>query len=59
MKSPNDKTQRWTEVESKFGAKNKRIFDEVPVARITQADLQPLYSSFAPNGQLASALDHL
>lgn len=29
------KKQRWTEIENHFGRKNKRIFDEIPQARLS------------------------
>ena len=44
---------KWTTVENQFTRKKKRLFEELPTAQPTRADLQPLFSSFNPGGVFA------
>ena len=41
---------RWTEAEATYSRKKNRIFNFIPELIPTVADLEPLYSSFNPNG---------
>ena len=41
---------RWTTVENQYARKKKRLFDELPTAQPTRADVMPLFSSFNPKG---------
>ncbi len=44
-------------MENQFTRKKKRLFDELPPAQPTRADLQPLFSSFNPTGIFTAPLN--
>jgi hypothetical protein len=41
---------KWSTIENQFSRKKNRLFDELPPAKVTRADTEPLYSSFNPKG---------
>lgn len=41
---------RWTENQIKYNIGGKRIMDCIPVARHSDKDFEPLYSSFGKHG---------
>ena len=41
---------KWTTVENQFTRKKNRLFDDLPEAQPTRADVMPLFSSFNPKG---------
>lgn len=41
---------KWSTIENQFTRKKNRLFDELPPAKVTRADQEPLFSSFHPKG---------